>query len=213
MADEASVHEHFMRAALAMATLALASDETPVGCVFVRDGAVVARAMNATNRSGNGTRHAEFVALASLCGGGGEGSGDDGSGSSAYDLSTVDLYVTVEPCVMCASLLRQLGIRRVFYGASNTRFGGTGGVLSVHSDGLPDGVAGQRPYPASGGWLRDEAIMLLRRFYVQENAKAPEPRTRRERKLKTEIEPPDARHIHSTAALTHAYIHPRQKHP
>ena len=49
-------------------------------------------------------------------------------------LRDADLYVTVEPCIMCASALRQYGIRAVYYGCSNDRFGGTGGVLSIHSE-------------------------------------------------------------------------------
>jgi hypothetical protein len=68
---------------------------------------------------------------------------------------------------MCASLLRQYRIRKVYYGASNDRFGGTGGVLSIHEKeaGVGEG------YEVSGGWLRERAILLLRRFYVQENGK------------------------------------------
>jgi tRNA-specific adenosine deaminase 2 len=68
---------------------------------------------------------------------------------------------------MCASLLRQYGIRKVYFGASNERFGGTGGVLRVHEReaGVGEG------FEVSGGWLREEAILLLRRFYVQENVK------------------------------------------
>jgi pyrimidine deaminase RibD-like protein len=77
-----------------------------------------------------------------------------------------DLYVTIEPCIMCASLLRQYEIRKVYFGASNDRFGGTGGVLNIHKDGCPE-----PHYEVSGGWLREEAIMLLRGFYVQENGK------------------------------------------
>jgi hypothetical protein len=81
-------------------------------------------------------------------------------------LHTTDLYVTVEPCVMCASALRQFGIRSVYFGCLNDRFGGTGGVMTVHMD---EGV--DPPYPVYGGLFREEAIMLLRRFYVQENDK------------------------------------------
>ncbi|KAI9769946.1 MAG: tRNA(adenine34) deaminase [Geoglossum simile] len=95
-----------------------------------------------------------------------------------------DLYVTVEPCIMCASALRQLKIRAVYYGCSNDRFGGTGGVFSIHSDPSVD-----PPYPVYGGYFREEAIMLLRRFYVQENEKAPEPRSKKKRELKTDIPP------------------------
>jgi len=67
---------------------------------------------------------------------------------------------------MCASLLRQFGIRKVYFGAANDRFGGTGGVMNIH-----DCEAVDPPYEVSGGWLREEAIVMLRRFYVQENEK------------------------------------------
>jgi tRNA-specific adenosine deaminase 2 len=81
-------------------------------------------------------------------------------------LKETDLYVTVEPCIMCASALRQYGIRAVYFGCLNDRFGGCGGVMTVHSDKSVD-----PPYPVYGGLFREEAIMLLRKFYVQENNK------------------------------------------
>lgn len=81
-------------------------------------------------------------------------------------LQQTDLYVTVEPCIMCASALRQYGIRAVYFGCLNDRFGGCGGVMQINSDKSVD-----PPYPVYGGLFREEAIMLLRRFYVQENEK------------------------------------------
>lgn len=86
-------------------------------------------------------------------------------------LKECDLYVTVEPCIMCASLLRQFGIRKVYYGATNDKFGGTGGVLNIHQGNGASQSTGKEEgdYEVSGGWLREEAILLLRRFYVQEN--------------------------------------------
>lgn len=116
------------------------------------------------------------------------------------------LYVTVEPCVMCASLLRQLGIKKVYFGAVNDKFGGTGGVFSIHANSLPvsesgptaaahpvkptmrlpdgrmilgtsypvgggDGGCIEDGYEIEGGWGRDDAVGLLRRFYVQENGR------------------------------------------
>lgn len=121
---------------------ALAIGETPVGCVLVHDGKIIGRGMNDTNRSLNvcnitlrrkylftrnqGTRHAEFLAIEEAL--------------KCYPRSvfrTTDLYVTVEPCIMCASLLRQNYIRRVFFGCVNDRFGGTGGVLNLHSELVP----------------------------------------------------------------------------
>lgn len=177
------------------AELALQTDETPVGCVLVHDGRIIVRGMNATNRSLNGTRHAEFIAvneLLSPCFSSfltshspqveGEerkeanGRGNEGTKPSYLEklslLRKSDLYVTVEPCIMCASFLRQLGIRKVYFGAVNDRFGGTGGVLNIHDMEYPSlDNERNRGYEVSGGWLREEAIMLLRRFYVQENEK------------------------------------------
>ncbi len=162
------VHQGFMRQAIDVAEEALAGGETPVACVLVFKGEVVARGMNDTNRSLNGTRHAEFLAIAEFL-----------SKFPAAKLKETDLYVTVEPCIMCASALRQYGIRCVYFGCGNDRFGGNGSVLAVHSDkGLEEG------YPSYGGIYRKEAIMLLRRFYIQENENAPNPRAKGNRELK-----------------------------
>lgn len=91
--------------------------------------------------------------------------------------------MTVEPCVMCASALRQYQIRSVYFGCANERFGGTGSVLSLHSD---PGI--DPPYPVYSGLFHKEAIMLLRRFYIQENEKAPNPRPKKNRELKTSFD-------------------------
>jgi tRNA-specific adenosine deaminase 2 len=155
--------------------------------------------MNATNRTFNGTRHAEFIAINDIL-------SSSPSGEKSYGpeiLRECDLYVTVEPCIMCASLLRQFGVRKVFFGAGNEKFGGTGGVLNIHlGNGAPELESGNEEgeeerrkkkheddYEVSGGWLREEAIVMLRRFYVQENGRAPEPRGKKERVLKLEVEP------------------------
>ena len=162
------IHLHFMKEALYMAEKALALGETPVGCVIVHGGKVVGSGMNETNESLNGTRHAEFVAISELL-----------SSQPPSILQSADLYVTVEPCIMCASALRQYGIRNVFFGCGNERFGGTGTVLSIHSDAMLN-----RPYTSYGGLYRKNAINLLRRFYIQQNDKAPQPRPKRDRELK-----------------------------
>ncbi|KAM0558626.1 hypothetical protein ACHAO7_000865 [Fusarium culmorum] len=254
---ERAMHMKFTEAALDMARLALQTNETPVGCVLVHDGRIIARGMNATNVTRNGTRHAEFMALGALLScppkdgprttylkPKAENQSEAGSETSSIDSGPPDegnedgakghlypygqkchpdarvdrsiiresiLYVTVEPCVMCASLLRQLGIKKVYFGAVNDKFGGTGGVFSIHANSLPVSADGQTasahptPKPAQlpdgsgtlgvsyppgggdggniesgyeieGGWGRDEAVGLLRRFYVQENGRAPVPR-------------------------------------
>ncbi|CZS98086.1 hypothetical protein WAI453_011915 [Rhynchosporium graminicola] len=206
--EKTQTHFSFMREALAMAELALQNSETSVGCVFVHNGVVIGRGMNATNRTYNGTRHAEFIGINEIL-----------TTPDPYEkgkpifkpeiLKECDLYVTVEPCIMCASLLRQFGIRRVFYGASNEKFGGTGGVLNVQKENGREALEGENgedmelskegrrktkwrkedDYEVFGGWLREEAIVMLRRFYVQENDRAPEPRAKKDRVLKLDVEP------------------------
>ncbi|TGO86526.1 hypothetical protein BPOR_0296g00090 [Botrytis porri] len=240
--DEIDTHISFMREALAMANLALNTNETPVGCVIVDPilKKVVARGMNATIRSYNGTRHAEFIAIDELLSSSfnvergdadgrrsakrkreengnedidekGDGSENPKRGYRPEDMRNLDLYVTIEPCIMCASLLQQIGIRKVWYGAVNDKFGGNGGVLNIHvengkfdsNDAAEDEAKEWKnqtldeeriekhegDYEVSGGWLREEAIVILRRFYVQENGRAPEHRNKKERILKLEVEP------------------------
>ncbi|KAF7982334.1 hypothetical protein HWV62_29042 [Athelia sp. TMB] len=122
-------HTRWMQEALAMAEDALAASEVPVGCVFVRDGAIIAKARNRTNQLRNATRHAELEAIDSILA--------DKSLTpqiTEHPLSETTLYVTVEPCIMCASALRQMGIKEVFYGCGNDRFGGCGSVLGVNKE-------------------------------------------------------------------------------
>lgn len=88
----------------------------------------------------------------------------------------LELYVTVEPCVMCAAALRYLGIGKVYFGCCNERFGGCGSVLNVHESKhlIPENVEILNCEMIKE--FRAECIMLLRRFYVRENEKAPKPK-------------------------------------
>ncbi|ODV92191.1 hypothetical protein CANCADRAFT_83584 [Tortispora caseinolytica NRRL Y-17796] len=167
-------HERFMKIAIKLAETALQKDEVPVGAVFVADGEILATGINDTNRSLCGTRHAEFLGIEQIL-----------QTYTAEIFMKVDLYVTVEPCVMCAAALRQLGIRAVYFGCANDRFGGCGSVLRVNADKSPI----MSPFKVFPGLYRKEAIMLLRRFYIQENEKAPTPKTKKSRLLKTDFVP------------------------
>ncbi|EJU06078.1 cytidine deaminase-like protein [Dacryopinax primogenitus] len=171
---------HYINLALAQAREALDAGEVPVGCVFVdSEGEVVASARNRTNELRNATRHAELEAIDHLL------SSPSLSLPRPHPLSSLTLYVTVEPCIMCSSALRQLEISRVVYGCSNPRFGGCGGVWAVNE--LPH--PRERAYEALEGYGREEAILLLRRFYMTENIKAPTPKSKARRVLKTDIPP------------------------
>ncbi|EGO22415.1 hypothetical protein SERLADRAFT_362684 [Serpula lacrymans var. lacrymans S7.9] len=154
-------HLRWMQEAMLMAEEALAASEVPVGCVFVRDNRIIAKSRNRTNELRNATRHAELEAIDRIL------SDKDLTPIIVdYPLSDTILYVTVEPCMMCASALRQMGIQEVFFGCENDKFGGCGTVLGVN-DKLEHPK--HPSYKATGGYCRDEAIMILRRFYVTEN--------------------------------------------
>jgi len=85
-------------------------------------------------------------------------------------LQKCHLYVTCEPCIMCAAALAQVGIARVIFGCRNDRFGGCGSILDIHTT----KCEGHTPYPIVEGVLEKEAISLLRSFYQRENVHAPE---------------------------------------
>ncbi|GAA5893083.1 tRNA(adenine34) deaminase [Sporobolomyces salmoneus] len=194
----------FMDAAVEMAEEAFSAKEIPVGCVLVHEGKIVAKGRNRTNEGRNATLHAEFDALRHLLPershvttpqlarpftpqAGRVEEADDGKKRKIWQtpLKGVVLYVTVEPCIMCAAAMRQVGIEKVIYGCGNDRFGGTGGVQSIHSD---TRLLYSPPYPAVGNYRREEAIMLLRRFYLTENTAAPKPKNKKNRVLKEGID-------------------------
>ncbi|KAG4306504.1 hypothetical protein PORY_000492 [Pneumocystis oryctolagi] len=163
--------QKFMREALNMAELALKNNEIPVGCVFVYKNKIIAKEMNNTNENLSGIFHCEMTAINKIL-----------KDYPSTIFQETDLYVTVEPCIMCASALRQLRIRSVYFGCANERFGGTGSVLRLHDDEGIDPV-----YPVFPGYYREEAIFLLREFYLQENKRAPKPKSKKNRKMKYDI--------------------------
>nr|XP_004568498.2 tRNA-specific adenosine deaminase 2 isoform X2 [Maylandia zebra] len=124
--------ERWMARAFDMAKEALENGEVPVGCLMVYKDEVVGKGRNEVNETKNATRHAEMVALDQVL---------DWCWQSSLDVKSVceriALYVTVEPCIMCAAALRLLNIPVIVYGCRNERFGGCGSVLDVSSADLP----------------------------------------------------------------------------
>ncbi|DBA91452.1 TPA: tRNA(adenine34) deaminase [Trebouxia sp. C0004] len=118
-------HAQHMRRALHQAEIALARQEVPIGCVFVLDNTVIGVGSNMTNTTRNATRHAELEAIDQLL----------AASGNTVDWSRCTLYVTCEPCIMCAGALASLGIGHVYYGCQNDRFGGCGSILSLHEKG------------------------------------------------------------------------------
>lgn len=175
--------EKFMREALVLGEEALRNGEIPVGCVFVytdnnNNDVIIGKGTNRTNETRNGTSHAEIMAL------------NDIMLSQGHDPSIIrrcDLYVTCEPCIMCAAALSKLGIKRVFFGCHNERFGGNGSILSVHTD---NRMKGHDTYEVTGGVMHSEAINLFRRFYTTENRRCPEDKRKRKRRSSDPPSPP-----------------------
>jgi tRNA(adenine34) deaminase len=105
--------EFFMRRALELAREAEAAGETPVGAVLVRAGEIAGQGRNAPIERNDPTAHAEIVALREAC-----------AAARNYRLPGATLYVTIEPCVMCAGALVAARVERLVFGARDLRFGG-----------------------------------------------------------------------------------------
>ena len=163
----------YMDAALDRARYALEIGETPVGCVFVHGGQVIADGINDTNRSKSGIRHAEMVAIDKVL-----------AQHNASVFKQTDLFVSVEPCIMCAAALDQLHVRAVYFGCGNDKFGGCGSIMSMHRN----RSTGQLAFLTYPGIRRLSAIMLLRQFYMQQNPTAPSPQLKASRKLKKDFD-------------------------
>jgi len=167
----------WMLEALKLAQNALDKQEVPVGCVIVHnDSHIIASGQNEPVRLRNATRHAEMCALDSLF------SQNDLSNSLKL-LAESTLYVTCEPCMMCAGALRLAGLTKVIYGCSNDRFGGCGSVLNIAKDSMSD----IPPLQCSSGLEADEAMRLLKLFYLNTNVNAPEPADKSKRVEKTSV--------------------------
>lgn len=159
-------HITWMERTFDLAEEALKSGEVPVGCLLVYDGKEIAVGRNEVNETKNATRHAEIVAIDKVL----KFSEENKLDSKAVFTQCV-LYVTVEPCIMCAGALRQVEIPLVIYGCANDRFGGCGSILPVHSAELPSlGPSLQ----CISNVMAERAIQLLKDFYKGENLNAPE---------------------------------------
>lgn len=110
----------FMQAALSEARLAGEAGEVPIGAVMVREGAIVARGQNRVLRDVDPTAHAEIVALRAVA-----------AALGNYRLNGCTLYVTLEPCAMCAGALIHARLDRLVFGAADPKAGACGSVLAV----------------------------------------------------------------------------------
>ena len=142
------MHETYMRQALALAREAAAAGEVPVGCVIVRDGVVVGRGRNRREEKQSALSHAETEAIAQA-----------NARLGSWRLEDCELYVTLEPCPMCAGAILNARIARVWYGARDRAMGACGGVLNLYMEDFPN-----RPQLA-GGILEAECRQVLSDFF------------------------------------------------
>ncbi len=142
-------HEDYMRAALALACEAAAAGEVPVGCVIVKDGEIVGRGRNRREEWQRTSSHAEMEAIAQA---------NECLGS--WRLEGCALYVTLEPCPMCAGAIVNARISRVYYGARDEAMGACGGVLNLFMERFPSRPA------LVGGILADECRAVLSDFFL-----------------------------------------------
>jgi tRNA(adenine34) deaminase len=141
----------FMDEALAQARAAVAAGEVPIGCVVVRDGAIVARAFNRTLLDRDPTAHAEMLALRAA-----------GAVIGSERLVDCDLYVTLEPCPMCAAAISFARIRRLYYGAPDEKGGAVDNGVRLYAS----PTCHHRP-EVYGGIGAEEAAKLLKDFFKQ----------------------------------------------
>lgn len=148
--------EQGIRAALREAERALEKDEVPIGCVIVHDGAIIGRGHNQVETLKDATAHAEMIAI--------------GAASAALDswrLTECTLYVTLEPCSMCAGAIILARVGRLVYGATDPKAGGCGSVTDVvHEPRLNHRVE------VTTGVLAEDCGAVLREFFAKKRKKA-----------------------------------------
>jgi tRNA(adenine34) deaminase len=140
---------YFMSEALRMATRAFEAEEVPVGAVVVRGGRIIARAANQVELLKDARAHAEMLAITQA-----EAAVGD------WRLNDCDLYVTKEPCPMCAGALVHVRMRRVIFGCEDPRGGAAGGLMNL----LQNPALNHR-CDLTGGVMREQCASLLQDFF------------------------------------------------
>ncbi|MDO8261968.1 MAG: tRNA adenosine(34) deaminase TadA [Gallionella sp.] len=157
----------YMRAALDLARQAQAAGEVPVGAVVVLDGVIVGRGFNAPISRHDPSAHAEMMALR-----------DAAQRLGNYRLAGCELFVTIEPCLMCAGAIMHARIARVVYGANDPKTGACGSVLNAFGEFNPspdkgravEGLRLNHHTEVRGGLLAEECGALLSNFFALRRA-------------------------------------------
>ncbi len=143
--------ERFMQAALSEAERAAELDEIPVGAVVVREQRIIGRGFNQREQLKDPTAHAEMIALTAAA-----------ADVSSWRLEQCTMYVTLEPCAMCAGALVQARISRLVFGASDPKAGACGTLYTIHDDPRLN-----HRLPATSGVMADACGALLQTFFLK----------------------------------------------
>ena len=141
--------EKYMLEALKEASLAALEDEVPIGCVIVKDGEIIAKAHNQRDKTNNPLGHAEVLAIKKAS-----------EILKDWQLVNCELYVTIEPCLMCAGAIIQSRIKRVIYGAPDLKGGAFGSSINVLE------ASNINHYPeVVKGVLEEECTSIIKKYF------------------------------------------------
>jgi tRNA(adenine34) deaminase len=143
------ISQTFMAIALELAATAARTGETPVGAVVVQAGKIIGRGYNRVEIEKDPTAHAEILALREAT----RTTGD-------WRLPEATVYVTLEPCIMCAAAMLHARVKRLVYGARDDRWGGVGSLFDLSHDPRIN-----HEFEVISGVMKEEAAELLRKFY------------------------------------------------
>lgn len=147
--------EYYLSIALKEARKAFEKGEVPVGCVVVIDGIIVAKSHNLRQTKMDATKHAEIIAISKAC-----------KKLNRWILDDATIYVTLEPCAMCAGAIVQSRIKRLVYGASEPKFGCCGSVLNLVNHQMFNHLV-----EVTHGVLKGECEQILKDFFKELRAK------------------------------------------
>lgn len=142
--------EEFMRKAIDLAKRAKSENEVPIGAVIVKDNKIIGKGYNKRESSKNALSHAEIIAINEAC-----------ENISNFRLENADIYVTLEPCAMCAGAIINARLKNLYFGAFDKRFGAVGSKLNVLDSGLNYKVN------FSGGYFEEQIVKMMQDFFVK----------------------------------------------
>lgn len=147
--------EEFMREALKEAKKAYDKEEVPIGAVIVKDGKVIARGHNRREATKQSCAHAEIIAIGKAC-----------QKLDAWRLNDCEMYVTLEPCPMCAGAIMNARIKKLYIGAMEPKFGAVGSKVNLLED-----IKFNHDVEVERGILEEECLNYMKEFFKERRKK------------------------------------------